>query len=197
MFFNRLESATGHQLTDKVFDTVSFDGNSNQIKPGLLGEGTMQELQDTLTDLLVRECCMPRQTAVNIMRECWQARELDCYGDMKPVGDVGQLFAVLKSKGYLIAVNTSDNRHVTEKTLCHLNVRHLVDMVVCGDDEDILPKPHPSTAMKICGRLEVDPRDAVMIGDSTSDMRLRENAGLGCAIGKIPDTIRVIIPIRA
>ncbi len=178
----RLQNATGLDLADKIFNLVSFDNNAGKILPGLLGEGTMPQIRNTLTQVLFEEG-VPRAKVDAIMEECWQARDFRTYGEIHTVGDVGALFRVLKSNGYLIAVNTSDNRSVTEFTLDHLNLTQYVDMIVCGDDEGVLPKPHPWTAKKICRELQVEPNDVIMIGDSPSDMKLGCNGGFQCSIG--------------
>lgn len=178
-----MDAATNMKIADKIFNKVSFDNTTGEIKPGLLGEATMPQIRDAITTLLVEEG-VPRERANTVMEECWQSRDMANYGGVQSIGDVGHLFQSLKSKGYRIAINTSDSRSVTEKTIDLLNLRHMIDMVVCGDDADILPKPHPSTAMKICNKLQVHPSDAIMIGDSTTDLMLAVNAGLGCGIGK-------------
>ncbi|XP_072045163.1 uncharacterized protein [Amphiura filiformis] len=122
----RLENATDLDLANKIFNLVSFDNNTGKIKPGLLGEGTMSQLRDTITQLLSEEG-VPREKAERIVQACWQVREMANYGDVRAVGDVGHLFGVLKSNGYLIAVNTSDSRGVTEQTLDHLDLRRSSD----------------------------------------------------------------------
>ncbi|XP_072023899.1 uncharacterized protein [Amphiura filiformis] len=172
----RLQNATNLDLADKLYDLLAFDDETGKFLPGLLGEGTAPQVRHSITQLLL-EAGLPREKAERIMQDCYEGADMTTYGNgpIEGVGDVGDLFRVLKSKGYLIAVNTSDCRRVTEKTLDHLNVKHHVDMVVCGDDEGHLAKPHPYSAQKICSELEVHPGDTIM--------KLGCNAGLRCSIG--------------
>lgn len=58
-----------------------------------------------------------------------------------------------------------------------------VDMVVCGDDPNTHPKPSPHNAWKICGYLGVDPKDAVMVGDTKADVGMGKAAKLGWTVG--------------
>ena len=187
LFLYRMEDASSLKLAHTIYNKLSFDNTNDKLKHGVLGEGTKEQVREALTQILIGEG-IPRERAYAIMQDCYQSLDLSSYGDIQPIGDVGHLLNTIKSKGYLIAVNTSDSRNSIEKTLDHLDVKHLVDMVVCGDDEDILPKPHPSTAHKICNKLQVCPNDVIMVGDSTSDMMLVSNAGLGCGIGRILTT---------
>ena len=73
---------------------------------------------------------------------------------------------------------------MTEGTLERLGVSDLVDMVVCGDDAGIKPKPDAYTVNKICSRLGVEPRNAVFIGDTPTDAMCGRNSNCGLVISK-------------
>uniref|UniRef100_A0AC35G9R2 Phosphoglycolate phosphatase n=1 Tax=Panagrolaimus sp. PS1159 TaxID=55785 RepID=A0AC35G9R2_9BILA len=64
-----------------------------------------------------------------------------------------------------------------------LDLEKYVDIIVCGDDEGALPKPHPQNALSICRALNIDPADALMVGDTLADMRMGKLAKLGGTIG--------------
>lgn len=57
-----------------------------------------------------------------------------------------------------IAICTADSRTGTMRTLQALGVEHLVDLVVCGDDQGSQPKPQPDNALYICRQLGVEPK---------------------------------------
>ncbi|XP_030839383.1 uncharacterized protein LOC115923183 [Strongylocentrotus purpuratus] len=88
------------------------------------------------------------------------------------------------NNGYSIAVNTSDSRVTTESILERLGVSDLVDMVVCGSDAGVKPKPDAYTALKICSALGVDPKNAVFIGDTITDAMVRKECVLSGGIDK-------------
>ncbi|PIO77773.1 hypothetical protein TELCIR_00114 [Teladorsagia circumcincta] len=62
-------------------------------------------------------------------------------------------------------------------------VEELVDIIVCGDDPGSKPKPHPHNAILICRVLQVEPENAVMVGDTLADLGMARAAGLGAAVG--------------
>lgn len=59
-----------------------------------------------------------------------------------------------------------------------LDVGREIDIVV-GRDPHIRPKPEPDGVLEACRRLDVQPVDAVMIGDSTWDASAAMSAGAG------------------
>ncbi len=186
VFFCRLEDASGLVLADKIYEALHFDKNAGKFLAGGFAEKTTPENIETIIQCISREC-VPREEAEKMTNDCWIAQVHDWnheHRGIHPIGDVGSLFRILKSNGYMIAVNTSDDRRVTEFTLNYLKLTQYVDMIVCGDDEGVLPKPHPWTAKKICSELQVEPSDVIMIGDSASDMKLGRNAGFRYSIGR-------------
>lgn len=54
---------------------------------------------------------------------------------------------------------------------------------MCGDDFGSLPKPHPSNALQICKVLGVEPKNALMVGDTLADMNMGKLAKLGGTVG--------------
>jgi len=67
--------------------------------------------------------------------------------------------------------------------LSALGLEQYIDLIVCGDDKDSLPKPHAHNALSICRQLGVDPQEAFMVGDTLADVRMGRNAKLGKSIG--------------
>ncbi|XP_071807873.1 phosphoglycolate phosphatase-like [Asterias amurensis] len=174
-------SRTDLNISDKAFTKVGFDDEAGRILPGVLGEGTLEMVQECLSEILQEEEMSPCE-ADKVARECigeGGAR----FGETKPIGDVTSMFKRLKQSGFQIAINTSDSREATLVNLQHMGVSKLVDIVVCGDDDWMIAKPHPLSAFMICAQLGVQPENAVMVGDSPCDVRLGINAQLGCSIG--------------
>ncbi|ETW07367.1 hypothetical protein, variant [Aphanomyces invadans] len=100
----------------------------------------------------------------------------------RPLGDIVGLFLTIKQMGMKIAICTADNRAATVQTMNHLGVSHLVDAMACGDDQ--LPaKPAAEQIWTLCHKLEVDPYNTIMVGDTSTDMRLGLNAGCGLSVG--------------
>jgi phosphoglycolate phosphatase len=83
---------------------------------------------------------------------------------------------------FYTALATSDERKDTEAVLNHLGLKSLFDIILCAGKVD-LPKPHPETIFNICKKLSVDPQEAVMVGDSVTDMIMGKRAGVVLTIG--------------
>merc|ERR1712106_369584 len=102
---------------------------------------------------------------------------------IKMTGNLRDLFSRLKAKNIKIAICTSDSREGTVEFLERLSLSHLVDIVVCGDDEVSLARPDPHNAIHICKELNIDLSEAIMVGDTPADTIMGQAANLGLTIG--------------
>ncbi|MCA1552870.1 MAG: HAD-IA family hydrolase, partial [Chloroflexi bacterium] len=79
-------------------------------------------------------------------------------------------------------IATSDDRAPTQLTLEALGLASAVSATVCADDQ--LPiKPAADMLVHLCRMLDVQPRDAVMVGDSVPDIQMGRAAGVGLTLG--------------
>jgi phosphoglycolate phosphatase-like HAD superfamily hydrolase len=100
---------------------------------------------------------------------------------IRPTGDVAGLLGQLQGTDVHVAVITTDHRAETEETLRILGIAHLVDLLICGDD-DLPPKPAPDTLLVTCDRLGVKPARAAMVGDTVADLLMAQRAGAGLRV---------------
>lgn len=101
--------------------------------------------------------------------------------DLQPIGDLPGLMASLARAGCKSAVFTSDDRRATEASLPLLGIdRYIADMV-CGDDA-LAGKPSGEGLLHLSRSLGVEPARILMIGDSVTDMRAAQAAGVGWRI---------------
>lgn len=82
----------------------------------------------------------------------------------------------LKKKEKKIGVVTLKATHVAKEVLKGLKLLEYVDAVE-GDDDISQLKPSPDQINKICAKLEVSPTQAVMVGDTSMDIKAGKNAG--------------------
>lgn len=98
----------------------------------------------------------------------------------------------LRSYGVKIAVVTTDAVENTQSTLRYLNIEHLVDAVV-GKESSTLPKETGMPALIALKMLDVEPCDAVCVGDAPMDVSMGTNAGckatIGVTTGQVPAEI--------
>lgn len=82
----------------------------------------------------------------------------------------------LKDEGKKTGIVTLKATHVAEEVLKGLNISNYVDAVE-GDDDISELKPSPDQIKKICKKLEIEPEQTVVIGDTTMDIVAGKNAG--------------------
>ena len=155
---HELEEATGLDLSDKMYKEVGYCPRKHAYADGgLLAHAAVAEIRQTFVTVLVRSG--------------W------------PLGDLPAIFETLRAKGIKTAICTTDSPEGTLSALDRLGLMSMVDKIVCGDDEDTKPKPHPETALGICEELNVSPGETVIIGDTVADTTMGRSAGLGLTIG--------------
>lgn len=87
------------------------------------------------------------------------------------------LLAWARSLGLKLAILTGKDRARTLQLLEHLNLRCFFDIVVASD-QLCHPKPHPEGALLALQRLGCTAQEAVLVGDSVSDVNCARQAGI-------------------
>ena len=112
--------------------------------------------------------------------------EADADGDWRekgvPIKGIQAFLSHLKREGFYTALATNDERKDTEAILNHLGMDGLFDMILCWGEVSP-PKPHPETIFTVCRKLSVHPHEAVMVGDSVTDMMMGKKAGVALTVG--------------
>lgn len=90
------------------------------------------------------------------------------------------IVAMLKSlseKGIKLAINSNkDDEYV--KKLAKIRLAGIEFIDVYGHVEGIEKKPDPTLALKILNKMDLDPNEAAYIGDSNTDIKTGQNAGM-------------------
>lgn len=98
-----------------------------------------------------------------------------------------ELLVSLKEQGRLLAVATGKSRAGLNRALKTSGLEPLFDTSRCADET--FSKPHPRMLLEICEELSVPPNKTLMIGDTTHDLLLAQNAGahgVGVSFGAHP-----------
>ncbi|KJH48393.1 haloacid dehalogenase-like hydrolase [Dictyocaulus viviparus] len=172
-----LEEATGLVTSRDVFQLLGICPVKKKVKPGLLAEATMQQIKVEIQKLLMQNG-VKNVHKLDVIDRCIHESQSACPSKMRAIQDIRSLFITLKNNNIKIAMCTSDNRKNTMSTLQWLEVENIVDIIVCGDDPESKPKPHPHNAINICRILQVEPENAVMVGDTLADIHMARAAGL-------------------
>lgn len=92
-----------------------------------------------------------------------------------------EVLAALRDAGYPLACVTNKAAQFTEPLLRALGVRGYFAFVVSGDTLTE-KKPHPAPLLYAAHQLGVRPEEALMVGDSISDVRAARAAGFGAIV---------------
>ena len=98
--------------------------------------------------------------------------------------DAEAVLATLTERGYLLAIATGKSRRGLEEALTRTGLSHFFDATATSDEHP--SKPNPAMLTHVIERLGVDPRDAIMVGDSAYDLQMANNlrvAGVGVTHG--------------
>ncbi|KZN31515.1 phosphoglycolate phosphatase [Pseudoalteromonas luteoviolacea] len=97
------------------------------------------------------------------------------------IGEYAQLYPDVESvlrelSGTPKALVTNKNRAFTLQLLQKLNIAAYFDVIVCGDDGNKKPDPEPLHVA--CKQLGLTAQEAIMVGDSKSDILAAQNASM-------------------
>ena len=87
---------------------------------------------------------------------------------------VGEMLTGLAAEGYLLAVATGKSRRGLDYALDQTGLREIFHTTRTA--EEAFSKPHPQMLLDILDDLGVEPRKAVMIGDTTYDLEMARSA---------------------
>ncbi|CAH8652123.1 unnamed protein product [Schistosoma curassoni] len=176
-----ISSDISRDIGFEILTTLGCCPKTHIINPGVLAEGTEEQVIIALTNLLVSHG-ITKSMAQSIVSKHVKALSLSPEHVVQ-LTDMKSMLTTLRQHSIKTAICTSDSRKGTVQALAVLDVLHLLDVIVCGDDPGRLPKPHPDNAEFICRELHVSPEETVMIGDTSTDIAFAKNANLGLCIG--------------
>ncbi len=85
------------------------------------------------------------------------------------------LLQMLKTRNHWLAVATGKSRQGLNEALQHVSLHGLFDATRTADET--ASKPHPMMLHELMAELGVEPERTLMIGDTTHDLQLAQNAG--------------------
>lgn len=189
-WYNRLLASLDerHPLTPEarlgLAGTLGTDPSAATWDPqGPLTLASTTEVELLVASQLYRYLHLTWDEALALVRTAAQDARVELFRAdlLEPLGDIAGLLRALRSAGVLVALATADTRVPTQHALDALGIGELLDTVVCGDDGVAL-KPAPDMGIEVCQRLGVRPAEAMMIGDTTSDLLMARQAGFGWAV---------------
>ena len=90
---------------------------------------------------------------------------------------VSDMLSELRARGRRLAVATGKARRGLERALDATGLRERFEATRCADEG--FAKPHPDMLLVLLETTGVEPHRTIMVGDTTHDLELAANAGVG------------------
>jgi len=110
------------------------------------------------------------QTFVDYYRKYWFQSEASVLFE-----GVREVLDTLKQQNLLLGVATGKARRGLERVLGETGLASCFHATRCADEAP--SKPHPQMLLDIMSRLDVSPKETLMVGDTEYDMEMASNAG--------------------
>jgi phosphoglycolate phosphatase len=134
----------------------------------IIGLGLIQALQALLPDLA--EADYPK------LVERYRHHYLGQDAEIPLFEGVREGLETLHQDGYTLAVATGKSRVGLKRAMDYHNLGKLFSSTRCADQTH--SKPHPAMVLEIMEELVVRPDQAIVIGDTSHDMLMAQNAGV-------------------
>jgi phosphoglycolate phosphatase len=147
-----------------------------------IGQGTPRLVERSLRAANATEMCRPErlQHALDLFSRHYEQVSGQ---SSRPFPGVEVGLQLMSHSGFALACVTNKPRRFTLPLLARTGLEACFRTVVCGDEVGRL-KPDPQPYAEACARLGVNPREAVVIGDSANDVTAGRAAG--CAVICVP-----------
>lgn len=157
---------------------------------GIMASGCMISLRNSMAQCLA-SCGVEMAEAMDTFDGVVKASEseVDWAAITLPVPGLEAVLRRFEDAGIKMAVVTADTTPRAEDTLISLNLSSYFQAVI-GADRVENSKPAPDMALLACELLEIDPLEAVVVGDNITDMQMGRGAGLAGVIGVLTGVCR-------
>ena len=177
---DRLQNSIGLDVRQALCECYGYDMARRKILPdGKLTCTPMWRLRELMVEVLT-SLGIPAAEASCAVAHAWHVP--DPVTLAKPFTDIQKLFLNIHKLGIKIAIATTDDRDPTRAMFEAFGAQDLITTMVCADD-GIRAKPAPDMVTAICQRMNVDPCNVLVIGDTVADLQMARCAGAGYVIG--------------
>ena len=179
---DRLQTSAGLDIRQALCECYGYDLARHKILPdGNLTCTPMWRLRELMVEVVRSFGISPTEASCAVAK-VWHVP--DPVTLARPFTDLQRLFLNIHRLGIKIAIATADDRDPTRGMLQAFGLQDLVSTMVCADD-GIQAKPAPDMVTTICQRMNIDPCNVVVIGDTVADLQMARSAGAGYVIGAL------------
>ena len=189
----QLQSVSGLDVRNTLCAAIGYDQlNKKVLAHGRMAASPMAQLYQ-LTIEVMQSQGLSESAAKRVVEEGWSIP--DPVMMAKQFTDTRALFNSLHKQNIRVAIATSDDRAPTQAMIEAFDIEEFITTMVCADD-GIPAKPEPDMVLTICKRMNVDPAKAMVVGDTTADLKMARAAGAGLAVGVLSgvSSARDLIP---
>lgn len=178
----QLQRVTGQAVREPLCLAMGFDEAQDKVlADGKLAASPMGQLYCVTVEVM-QSLGLSSREAEQAVEQAWAVP--DPVTLAKPLTDTRALFSRLHGMGMKLAIATSDNRAPTQATIEAFQIAEYLSAMVCADD-GIEAKPAPDMVLAICDRLHIQPEQAMLVADTTADLRMGRAAGVGLVVGTL------------
>lgn len=170
---------------EAIIKKWGIDLDSHHIDyDGLIAIGSGREIEKKLAESIFENSNIPSEEARTFARSAIEEANLAIESNhwIKAIPGVPEVITALSHQGISQAVVTTDNTEEADKHLNAVSLRENFEAVL-GCDLVASCKPAPDLVYEACRMLQTKPAQAVVIGDTPSDMRMAKKAGAAYCIG--------------
>jgi phosphoglycolate phosphatase len=125
---------------------------------------------------------------IRVYSECYLVLEVE---PSALFADVDESLQAFREQGYHLAVATGKSRHGLDRVLAGRGWSDYFDITRCADES--ASKPHPLMLEQILTHFQLQPQQALMVGDSIFDLQMAHNAGMqSVAVGYGAQSLAVL-----
>lgn len=152
-----------------AINELQLEPRSNEQISDIIGLGLNEAIHALYSDIT--------QTKINKIAQAY--REYFLFKDKTPsplFDGVIDVLKKLKKSGYELAIATGKSRRGLDKGLSETDLHQFFPITRCADETR--SKPHPQMLEEILTDYNIEPQQALMIGDSEYDLQLAHNANV-------------------
>lgn len=144
---------------------------------GFLASGTTQDIAKQFNRVLSKE----EPGVYHWLKERIHTKTNERRDCILPTCNVRQFLSVLKEKGIVVGVATSDDYETTCVCMDKIGAYEYIDFIGTGDRYK--KKPDPQVVEVFCKEYNLQLEEVAMVGDTICDMELSVNSKIGCGVG--------------
>ncbi len=177
---DQLENTSGIKLRHALYDMMGYDEAQGKVRAnGKVAAMPMAFLRESTVEL-IQSLGQTRRQAEILVEECWFIPDPILLAH--PFTDMRALFQHLHHQNIKIAIATADDRAPTQAMIEAFDIEEYISTFICADD-GIPSKPAPDMVLTLCERMGIDPTHVMVVGDTTSDLKMARASGAGLAVG--------------